>query len=68
MKAKNGSTADAAVSADVGVPEGPTFTLRAGQRGHLRALMGVIDEIPEEERPQARLLLREFELWEETHR
>ena len=56
------------VPADTNRAECPSFTLRAGQRGHLQALMGTIDGLPQEERPQARLILREFELWEAAHR
>jgi hypothetical protein len=46
----------------------PTFTLRADHQGHLRALLVAINELPAEERKNARSTLREFELWEETHR
>lgn len=46
----------------------PMLTLTAGRPGHLRALLAIIDELPEQERPGARLTLREFELWEEAHR
>jgi len=44
----------------------PTFTLRADQPGHLRALIAALEELPE---GGAYLpVIRDFELWEEAHR
>jgi len=68
MKQESVASSAAVVPAETNRAEGPTFTLRAGQRGHLQGLMATIDELPKEERPQARRLLREFEIWEGTHR
>jgi hypothetical protein len=58
MEAAGGTPAD----------ECPTFLLRADQKGHLRALMAALQELPEHEAAQGLRTLREFDLWEETHR
>jgi hypothetical protein len=44
---------------------GPVFVLRAGSKGHLRALMAAIAELPEADQGEALRTLREFELFEE---
>ena len=64
-----GKPAVAAPAAGGDKPEAcPTFTLRADQRGHLRALMAAMQEMPEGDLREALETLREFELYEEAHR
>lgn len=46
----------------------PSFTLRADKRGHLRALMAAMQELPDGELREAMATLREFELFEEAAR
>jgi hypothetical protein len=46
----------------------PTFTLRADEVGHLRALMAVLEVLPESATVDGQRVLREFEVWEEAHR
>lgn len=43
----------------------PSFTLTAGNAGHLRGLMAAMEHLPAEERAIAETRLREFELHEE---
>jgi hypothetical protein len=45
----------------------PFFLLRADRHGHLRALMAALQELPGEMSEGLRKL-REFDLYEETHR
>jgi hypothetical protein len=45
----------------------PTFVLRADKKGHIRALMAALQELPNEQAEGLRTL-REFDLWEEMHR
>jgi hypothetical protein len=43
----------------------PVFTLRADRVGHLRALIAALAELGD---PEAAKIIREFDLWEESHR
>jgi len=45
----------------------PTFVLRADRKGHLRALMAALQELPQET-TEGLATLREFDLYEEAHR
>jgi hypothetical protein len=59
----------AAAAADAGSEEVvPTFTLRADQRGHLRALIAAAGELGEADMRDALGVIREFELYEEAQR
>jgi hypothetical protein len=46
----------------------PRFVLRADEVGHLRALMAVLEVLPESATVDGQRVLREFEIWEEEHR
>ncbi len=46
----------------------PFFVLRADQKGHIRALMAALGELPDHEAAAGLLKLREFDLYEEMHR